>query len=256
MSVSTPANAGPPALQPLSLLPDGVTRVDACRLAVVPGRWRYADEHADAIDRLWLVRKAERPQLFNGRIVLISGAGIADGCLTAGFTETDFKSYLHWREAGFPATGLRDGFGSALIRSAEGHLLYGRQRTGHVNAGLMYPPGGFIDPRDIRSDGVIDIAASIAREVAEETGLAAADFVPGGGYWVTVSGPHVSIARELRSRLPAAELVARIARFLAADPDPELAETVVVRRPGDVEASAPEFARLLAAAVLTPDAGS
>ena len=242
--------AAPAVGAALSCLRPGVMRVEDCRLSVVPDRWRYADDNHDAIDRLWEQRRVERPQLFNGRIFLMSAATLAAGQLTASFIETEFKAYLHWREAGFPEAGVRDAFGSALIRTAEGYLLYGRQRPGHVNGGLVCPPGGFIDPRDAGPDGDIDIAASIAREVAEETGLVASELSVQPGYWLAITGPHVSMAREFRADRPALDLVAQIARTLAADPDPELAEMVAIRSAADVEPTAPSHGRLLAAALL------
>ncbi len=98
----------------------------------------------------------------------------------------EFKSFLYWKEHGYPDTSVRDTFGSALIRSAEGHILLGRQRAGNINAGLAYLPGGFIDGRDVAADGSIDIAASVAREVAEETGLGAGDIERMPGFY-----PHV-----------------------------------------------------------------
>ena len=230
-----------------------VVRVDDCRLRVVAGRWAYADENAAAIDAHWCRRHREQPAMFNGRIFLLSHAALADGVLAASFLASDFKSYLYWREQGHPEAGVRDGFGSALIRAGDGAVLLGRQRSGNVNGGLLYPPGGFIDSRDVGADGGIDIAGSIAREVTEETGGPAGHFLQTPGYWVTFCGPHVSMAREFRSPLAAGALQAEIAARLASDPNSELTELVAVRRADAIEAAAPRYGRLLVAAVLEGD---
>lgn len=244
-SGGTETGAG--AAQPFRLT-SGVTRVATCDLRVAPGRWAWADANASAVDAHWQRRRVEQPKLFNGVIYLVSAAAVVGDRLVATFLATEFKCYLYWRETGFPEAGVRDGFGAALLRSAEGHLLYGRQRPGNGNGGLVYPPSGFIDGQDVGTDGRIDIGASIAREVAEETGLTPP--VGDGAYWIAVTCPHVAIAREFGFSRPAAELAAEIDRRLAADPASELAEMVVLAGADDLEASAPAHGRLLAKAVL------
>ncbi len=239
------------ALNGFDALPaDQVVRVGACRLRVAPWRWAYAEQHAGDIDAHWLRRQREQPAMFNGRIFLVCAAELAHGVLSADFFATEFKAYLYWREQGHPETGVRDGFGSALIRSADGAVLLGRQRAGNVNAGLVYPPGGFVDARDVAADGRIDIAASIAREVGEETGLPPTHFAPGPGFHVTFAGPHISMAREFVSPLAAEALRAEIAARLAGDPASELTELVAVRRAAEIEPSAPLYGRLLVASVV------
>ncbi len=225
---------------------DSVERVETCRLVVSDASWAYATDNAAAINSHWLRRHAENPAMFDGIIHLVHAERRAESTLSASLLRTDFKSYLHWRDAGFPEAGVRDGFGSALIRSAEGHVLLGRQRKGNINAGFAYLPGGFIDPRDIRPDGVIDIDASIARELAEETGLGSGDVSTPPGYLITRCGPLVSIAREVVSPLPAEALRNRIRAHIASDPDPELEDIIIVRNAGDLAgARVHAYARLL-----------
>ena len=223
-----------------------VQRVARCTLAVTAQQWPFAATHAARIDAHWARRRTENPAMFNGVVHLLTALDIEAGACVAHFVRTDFKSYLTWREQGYPAAGVRDGFGSALIRSVEGHVLLGRQRAGNLNSGQAYPPGGFIDARDVDPDGIIDIEASIAREMAEETGLDPATLECAGGYLVTFAGPLLSIAAEYRSRLPADELRARILRHIAADPQSELVDAVIVRTGADLaRIDMPEYARVL-----------
>jgi len=226
---------------------EGVLRFGACHLACGSEDWAYARCHAADIDVHWLRHQRESPAMFNGAIHLVHGIALEGGVLHAQFLRTDFKSYLYWREHNFPEAGVRDGFGSALVRSAEGHVILGRQRAGNVNAGLAYLPGGFIDPRDVRPDGTIDIDGSILRELEEETGLERADIAISPGYLVTFNGALISIARELRSPLAAEELRARIPAHLARDPASELVDAVIVRTPQELpaQAVAPYAHRLL-----------
>ena len=226
---------------------DRVESVEHVTLNTGPGRWAYGENHRDAIARHWQLATAANPAFFNGVIHLVEGLVVTPGQVRARLLRTDFQSYLYWRDEGFPrSAGVFDGFGSALIRSVEGHVLLGRQRPGNVNAGLAYLPGGFIDARDAGEDGAVDIAASIAREVQEETGLCAGDLAAEPGFLVTRAGPHVSFARPYRSALGAEALAARIARHIAADPEPELADIVIIRRKADMDGLAmPHFARVL-----------
>jgi 8-oxo-dGTP pyrophosphatase MutT (NUDIX family) len=166
--------------------------------------------------------------------------------LRARLLATDFKSYLHWREAGFPDAGVIDGFGSALIKSSDQAFLLGRQRAGNINGGLTYLPGGFIDGRDVDAAGRIDIAASIAREIEEETGLTLAEFDVEPGFLVTQVPAHLSMAVSYVAKSDASSLKARIEQHIAADPASELTEIVIVRRAADLQGLAmPHYARVL-----------
>jgi 8-oxo-dGTP pyrophosphatase MutT (NUDIX family) len=227
--------------------PDRVVRIESLALEVSPGRWLYADHHRDVIDAHWKLATAANPSFFNGVIHVIDRIDVGDTLLTAQLLATDFKSYLYWRDEGYPTEGgVRDGFGSALIRTGEGHILLGRQRLGNINAGLAYLPGGFIDSRDAGAGGVVDIAASIERELREETGLGMNDLEAEPGYIVTMTGAQVSFAVAYNSPLGSKELVAKVHTHIAAEAEPELAEMVIVRGVDDLRGLAmPHYARVL-----------
>lgn len=226
---------------------DTVERVGRVTLTASGRPWPWADGNRDAIARHWQIASAANPDFFNGVIHLIDAIATDPDHVRARLLRTDFQSYLYWRDEGFPkAAGVLDGFGSALIRSSEGQIILGRQRTWNINSGLAYPPGGFIDARDASVGGAIDIAASVAREVREETGLEDRDLHAEAGFLVTRAGAHVSFAVPYRSTRSASALKACIEGHIAADPNPELAEVVIVRRASDMDGLAmPHFARVL-----------
>ena len=231
---------------------NSVTRVNACHLRLAAAPWAYARDNAAAIDAHWHERLAAHPHEFNGAIHIVRDYRLDHGVLTANFLRTDFKSFMHWRGSGYPPAGALDAFGSAILRSAEGHVLLGRQRTG-INAGLAYLPGGFIDARDVSAAGTIDIAASISRELAEETHLDAAGLTPVMGFLVTRCGPLLSIGQEFRSALSAGALRAAILSSLARDPNPELADIVIIRRPsGTTGQNVPPYTQLILETILPP----
>lgn len=227
---------------------DRVRRVQLADLSVTRGRWLWADANADLIDRHWQDARAANANYFNGTIHLISEMcyGEDDQSVQAQFVRTDFKSYLYWRHLGYPQTGVRDGFGSGLIRASDGTVILGRQRPGNVNSGLAYLPGGFIDDRDVDERNRIDIGASVAREVAEETGLVPGEFAIAPGLLVTEHKAHVSFAVECVSKRTASDLIDAIARHIASEADPELSEAVAVRGATDlVDLGMPGYARVL-----------
>ena len=224
---------------------DGTVRIARCELGVAPQPWPFEDRCAAEIAAHWQRAVAERPKLFNGTVYLLREGTLEGATYKGTFVRTDFKSFLYWRESGYRDASVRDGFGSAVIRSAEGHVLLGRQTSGNVNAGLAYPPGGFIDARDVHA-GAIDIEASVARELTEETGLEAAELERVPGYLLTRAGPLVSIGIEWKSPLPAATLRARILASLQRQTVPELADIVIVRSPDEIDADMmPRFTHAL-----------
>jgi 8-oxo-dGTP pyrophosphatase MutT (NUDIX family) len=211
-----------------------VVRAGACDLLVEPGTWEFAERNRDAIAAHWRDRLAGGAAYFDGTIHLMRSHSLDRGVFSARLLRTDFKSYLYWRDTGFADESVADAFGSALIRSTEGHVMLGRQREGNINEGLAYLPGGFIDVRDVDPAGKVDIEASVARELEEETGLSAAALERVPGFVLTFAGPLVSVGVELRSPLSSAALKAAILTHLAADPRSELADIVVVRSAADL----------------------
>lgn len=230
----------------------GVLRVRECRLRLGSGNWEFAQARQLEIAEHWRKRQVESPALFDGRVMMMRPPAVADQVLSAELIAIDFKAYLFWRESGFPDAGVFDGFGSALIRSREGHVLLGRQRGGNVNAGLAYLPGGFIDSRDVRGDGSVDIDASVTRELAEETGLSTRELTRVPGYLITVCERQISIALEYRSPLAAKALRSKILAAIAGQAEPELEDIVAVT---DAEANCSdelaEYVRVLLPAVFS-----
>jgi 8-oxo-dGTP pyrophosphatase MutT (NUDIX family) len=214
-------------------LPRGITRLTACRLAIGDEAWPFAREHETEIAAHWQRRTAENPKFFNGRILLTLRPMLRDGELIGRCVAVDFAAFLFWKETGYPDADVVDVFGSGLIRAADGALMLGRQRPGQLNSGLVYPPSGLLDPRDIGADGRIDIAASVAREVAEETALDAADLTREPGFLLACNGPQASVGVLFRSKLAAEDLQRRMEEGLARDPERELSDIVVVRRRTD-----------------------
>lgn len=225
--------------------------IASCTFSLTKKPWDFADRNARAIDMHWEKASAERPKLFNGIIHLLASWQVSEGKLSGTFLRTDFKSFLYWRETGYGDAGVKDAFGSSLICSADGAVLLGRQTEGNMNAGLAYPPSGMIDVDDVGPNG-IDIDTNVARELGEECGLGPSELDRVPGYLVAFAGPLVAIAIEWRSKLDAEALRARMLKHVRSQHAPELADVVIVRGRGEIDAvGAPPYARALLGRILS-----
>lgn len=94
------------------------------------------------------------------------------------------------------------------------------------------------------------MTGSIARELAEETGLAASEAEP-GGFYLTASDQRLAIGQVLRFDQTAEELAARIEAHIAAEEQSELSQVIIMRQVSDVDPKImPPHARALSAAML------
>lgn len=225
----------------LRAMPDRVVTVASLDLRMSPRRWDFADAERARIDAHWRAVVARQPALWNGRILMCSDAWVDRDCLRVRFFETDYASFVAWRDWGWPDRTVGNCFGSAVIRSSDGALVYGRMAPQTLNPGLVYPPGGSLEPGDVGGDGRVDILASIARELREETGLDAARAEP-GDLFAVFDGGRLSVAQVLNFGQTADDLAARIEHHRASETEPELAGAVVLRSTAEIDPAMPGYA--------------
>jgi 8-oxo-dGTP pyrophosphatase MutT (NUDIX family) len=221
-------------------MPDPVIRrVTTLDLSFRPEPWPFADRRRADIDAHFAAAQRERP-VWNGRVLLGRDPVFTAERFNARYFETDFASFLAWRDWGFPDAGVFNGFGMGALRCSDGAFILGEMGPHTSNAGRIYFPAGTPDPDDL-SDGKVDIAGSIAREIEEETGLTPADY-SAGPYWdCVVSGAAIAMIRLLDADGPAEALRARIEAKLAGQRQPELSAIHLVRRTSDLTAAMPRF---------------
>jgi 8-oxo-dGTP pyrophosphatase MutT (NUDIX family) len=167
---------------------------------------------------------------------------VDDGALRGAYFETDFASFIAWRDWGWPDMSVRNCFGQAALRAADGAFLLGVMGPHTLNAGRIYFPSGTPDPKDVVGDAV-DLDGSVLRELTEETGLTAADVSLDPGWHAVLAGPRHAMLKPVRSPLPAQKLRERILAHMAAEAHPELADVRIVRGVADLDAMMPEFIR-------------
>jgi 8-oxo-dGTP pyrophosphatase MutT (NUDIX family) len=222
-----------------------VLEVAELDLSLAPHDWAFARERAAEIEAHWQVRRAKQPSLFNGRVLLMGSHEIAreDGALVlrGAYFETDFAAFLAWRDFGFPDDSVCNGFSMAALQGADGAFLLGEMAVHTANAGAIYFAAGTPDRQDVFGERV-DLAASLTRELEEETGIRADETAFDGSWIVVHAPPRVACMKIMRLRIPAETAKARIEGFLARDPHAELARIHVARSAGELDAGrTPDF---------------
>jgi 8-oxo-dGTP pyrophosphatase MutT (NUDIX family) len=217
-----------------------IHRVTTLDLPVRPWAWPFATERREDIDAHFRARQAEKPQLWNGRVLLGRKPAFSGDGFSAEAFETSFASFLAWRDWGFPDQDVFDGFGMGALRCSDGAFALGEMGPQNATAGRVYFPSGTPDPNDVR-DGRLDIAGSIVREMEEETGLTSADYNVDAHWDIVVYGCIIAMFRRLDVALAGEALRQRIEANLARQQHPELSAIHLVRGPGDLTSSMPRF---------------
>lgn len=217
-----------------------IHRVTTLDLAVRPVVWPFAEERRAEIAAHFAEKQRERPKLWNGRILLGRDPVFGEGHFAATYCEADFASFLAWRDWGFPDPSVFNGFGMGALRASDGAFIMGEMAQHTANAGRIYFPSGTPDLGDVR-DGVLDIPGSVVREIAEETGLTAADYSAEADWHCVVSGRAIAMIQVLNLDMPGDVARARIEANLAREAEPELSAIHLVRGMDDLTPTMPRF---------------
>lgn len=212
-------------------------RVDALDCRLVRRPWPFAATRKDDIARHWQGLQAQRPRLFDGRVLL----ACRETEETEGRTrlhrsewfETTYSSFLAWRDFGFPDRQVRNGFAMAALHGSDGGYVLARMGEHTANPRRIYFACGTPDPDDLRGE-TLDLEGSALRELAEETSLSPAEFVVEPGWTLVDAGPRLAFMKPVRVDLPAQELAHEIEGRLKSQADPELAGMCVVASRADL----------------------
>ncbi len=202
--------------------------------------WPFALERRADIDAHFALQQAEKPKLWNGRVLLGRNPAFSGGRFSADYFEADFASFLAWRDWGFPDNSVFNGFGMGALRGNDGVFVLGEMAAHTANGGRIYFPSGTPDLDDLR-EGIVDIAGSVAREVEEETGLTIAEYRADEHWDCVVSGAVIAFIRILDVDMPGGALRTKIETNLATHRLPELAAIHLVRGPADFTPAMPLF---------------
>lgn len=217
-----------------------VVPIERLDLAFAPRPWSFAETRRREIDAHFDKLRGDKPALFNGRVLVMHQHSLAGPVLQGQYLETDFASFIAWRDWDFPDAGMRNCFALGALRGSDGAFLLGVMGTHTMNSGRIYFPGGTPDLSDI-VDSRVDLEASVRREVEEETGLTPQDLDIAPAWSAVLAGPRIAMIKLMRAREPAAALRERILAHLAAEEEPELADMRIVDGPGDFDTMMPPF---------------
>lgn len=217
-----------------------IHRVKRLDLRVTPWQWPFAQARRAAIDAHFAELRRRTPQLWNGRVLLGRDPRFTAETFSADYFETDFASFIAWRDWGFPDASVFNGFGMGALHGRDGAYALGEMAAHTANPGRIYFAAGTPDLDDIR-DGKVDLAGSVVREVAEETGLTEADYRAADAWDCVVAGPLIALMRGLASDLDGEALRRRIEANLARQATPELAAVHLMRSRRDITAAVPPY---------------
>jgi len=221
-------------------MPFPVVRLARAELRFAPRPWTFANERRAEIDAHFAGLARDNPHAFNGRVLMLHTFAIEDAVLHGAYFETDFASFIAWRDWNWPDMSVRNCFGQAALRAADGAFVLGVMAAHTMNAGRIYFPSGTPDLKDVVGERV-DLDASVLRELTEETGLTAADVSLDPGWHAVLAGPRLAMLKPVRSPRSADELRARILAHMAGEAHPELADVRIARGPADLDRMMPEF---------------
>src|SRR6476659_10000682 len=159
-----------------------------------PALWPFEIERRAEIDAYFAKLRAAKPQMWNGRVLLLRRGKITDDVLSGAYSEVDFASFIAWRDWDFPDTSVCNCFPMAALRSSDGGFVLGVMGAHTANAGHIYFAAGTPDPNDVVGD-TVDLEQSVIRELTEETGLSAADVSPEPGWTALPHGQRLALMK-------------------------------------------------------------
>src|SRR5258708_20877184 len=79
-----------------------IHRVTTLDLSFRPMPWPFAEQRRAEIDAHFAVKQAEKPKIWNGRILLARNPVFTGDRFSAAYFEAAFASFLAWRVWGVP----------------------------------------------------------------------------------------------------------------------------------------------------------
>jgi len=220
-----------------------VVPVERLDLAFAPLPWQFAQQRRSDIDAHFARLRREKPELWNGRVLMLHNFSIEGAVFRGAYLDTDFASFIAWRDWDFPDRTVHNCFAMGALRAGDGAFILGRMNAHTANAGSIYFPCGTPDLSDVVAD-TVDLRSSLWRELNEETGLTSAAFAAEPAWYTVLVGPRIAQIKVLQVAERADVLRERILDHLARERQPELADVCIVREPGDLDPQMPPFIKV------------
>ena len=212
-----------------------IIEIDRAEFKVEPWSWEFAAARRPEIDRFFAQMQKLRSHLWNGRVLMLRDYAVRDGVLRGSCFETDYASFMAWRDWGFPDPSVFNIFPASALRGADGGFVVGEMAPSTAGAAQVCFPGGTPDLDDILEGGVLDVARNQRRELMEETGLDLDEFNTDPGWTLVRDRGFFALMKRINSHLSAEALRTCILRNLANDPHPEFTAIEILRGPADLD---------------------
>ena len=123
--------------------------IDRAEIALESWSWPFATDRSADIDRYFAELQSQRSGVWNGRVLLLNRYAIAERALRGACFETDYSSFITWRDREFPDPSVYNFFAAAVLRAADGGYLLGEMASYTAGAGRSYFPCGTPEPADV-----------------------------------------------------------------------------------------------------------
>lgn len=207
--------------------PEGqIFPIDGFEIRVSDAPHPFAAGREDAIRENWRAEIAANPALFDGRMLLQSDVSISRAGIFTTAHPVSFSTFLLWRKSRPDVIGHHL-FGLPVIISSDGAVIAIRMSQHTANPGKVYCAAGSLDESDV-IDGVCDLQANMAREVAEETGLDLGQAAADPRLHALHVDRIITVFRPYRFSATSEELLAVIDRHMRTDTEQEIDGAVAI----------------------------
>lgn len=213
-----------------------IRRVSRVEARCEPMTWEWAERNRDLIAANWKRRTADKPKMFNGRVLLLRDVEFGQDLCRNTYFETDYADFVAWIDSGYPDKTIANGFAMGALRGSDGAFVCGVMAAHTTNAGRVYFAAGTPDLSDLRPDGTVDLAASLTRELKEETGLQDSDYRVDDEWIIVQRWPVIGLLRMVTLPMTAEEGARLIRANIAREAEPELQDVRIVRGMEDIDA--------------------
>ena len=117
-----------------------IHRVTTLDLTYEPWDWPFATRRRADIDAHFAAKKREKPNIWNGQVLLARRPGWAEGRFSASYFATDFASFLAWRDWGFVDASVFNSFGMGALLCADGAFVMGEMSRQQAAMAEVLPP--------------------------------------------------------------------------------------------------------------------
>jgi 8-oxo-dGTP pyrophosphatase MutT (NUDIX family) len=212
-----------------------IRRVSRVEATCVPLEWDWAEKNRAFIEENWKRRTADTPKMFNGRVLLLSKLEFSQDLCRNTYFEANYADFVAWIDSDYPDRSIANGFAMGALRGSDGAFICGVMSAHTANAGRVYFPAGTPDLSDLKPDGTVDLAASLTRELIEETDLQDGEFHVDDEWIIVQRWPTIALLRMVTLPMTAEEGAALIRANIAKDSEPELQDVRVIRSVEDID---------------------